>query len=557
MTVEDFKQKTSIVSVLESKGLLVPKTKKPSIKCPFHKDGNPSFSIDIEKGVWFCHAGCGGGSVIDLLAKFDGTDGIAAIKKYVPSDENYKEPAQPAKATISKIYSYQDENGKELYQSLRYIPKTFRQRTQVNGEWIWKMEGVRRVPYHLPEVLKAQQVWIVEGEKDADNLRELGYVATCNVGGAGKWLDSYSEFFVGKEVILCGDNDKPGEEHIDKVCSSLSPVAKNVRQIRFSGDFKDASDFIAAYKDQTEAKAALDSLIAGAPILIKGVHLPIKSISELEDTYRKHVADIRKNQLDLGNWIPSFRGHVRGLVPGELVTIVANTGVGKTALLQNISKHCAPLPTVLFEMELPDELLYERYLGVHAGWTESTIRQLFEDSIRAGEKLGEIENLKHVYVCTESKLTPDELEHYINRAELKIGERPKVVLLDYIQLMQGKGNSRYERASNVAERLKIIAKACRVVLIVASQISRPDGESPEVGLHDAKDSGSIENSSGLVLGAWRDKDDKSTLYLRILKNTKGSSGHTVTCNFKGDSMQINERAKTIENPDYMKGAKND
>lgn len=547
LTTDDFKKRTSITSVLEARGFKVPPGRKPSICCPFHKDRNPSFSIDLDKAVWNCHAGCGGGSVIDLLAKLDGCDPEDAIRKYVPLEE--LEPESAPSQKIEKIYSYQDENGKEVFQVVRFIPKTFRQRHQMGGKWVWSMDGVQRVLYRMPEIAKSERVWIVEGEKDADRLKELGYCATCNVGGAGKWLNSYTETLAKKEVVLCGDNDEPGQAHIAKVFESICGKVKNARQIKLPPDFKDVSDFIAGLKEDREAKAALDSMVNSAPVMVKGVNLPIKALCELEDSYREHVRNLKNNQLDLGRWLPSLRGRVRGLVPGELVTIIANTGVGKTALLQNISKHAAPLPTILFELELPDELVYERYLGVHAGWNERQILELFEKTNRTGERLGEMGNLKHVFVCTEPHLTLEQLERYINLAELKIGERPKVVLLDYIQLMQGKGKSRYERFSNIAEGVKVIAKATRTIIVLASQISRPEGESPEVGLYDAKESGSIENSSGLVLGAWRDEKDKATLWIKVLKNTKGYSGFPpVECNFKGDSMQINEKAKDIIPP---------
>ena len=55
------------------------------------------------------------------------------------------------------------------------------------GDWIWNMDGIERVPYRLPDLLNASEVYIVEGEKDCNNLAELGLTATTNPGGAGKW----------------------------------------------------------------------------------------------------------------------------------------------------------------------------------------------------------------------------------------------------------------------------------------------------------------------------------------------------------------------------------
>jgi hypothetical protein len=79
-----------------------------------------------------------------------------------------------------------------LYQTVRFEPKDFRQRHPgVRGEWIWK-KGPRQVLYHLPEVLEATIVFVVEGEKDVETLRSHGFVATTNAGGAkAPWLSQF------------------------------------------------------------------------------------------------------------------------------------------------------------------------------------------------------------------------------------------------------------------------------------------------------------------------------------------------------------------------------
>src|SRR5262249_35581459 len=108
-------------------------------------------------------------------------------------------------------------------QALRFAPKNFGQRRpDGNGGWIWNMKGVGKVPYHLPEIVKAKTVFVVEGEKDADNLRAIGLTATCNVGGAGKWLEEYSaRFSPHQSVVVIPDNDEPGKNHAHKVAASL------------------------------------------------------------------------------------------------------------------------------------------------------------------------------------------------------------------------------------------------------------------------------------------------------------------------------------------------
>ena len=69
------------------------------------------------------------------------------------------------------------------------------------------------VLYHLREVLEAPIVFMVEGEKDVDKLREHGFAATTNAGGAkARWLPQYTEALRGREVYIIPDNDSPGWE---------------------------------------------------------------------------------------------------------------------------------------------------------------------------------------------------------------------------------------------------------------------------------------------------------------------------------------------------------
>src|SRR5262245_10858625 len=104
-------------------------------------------------------------------------------------------------------YNYVDEAGTVLFQVLRYEPKAFRQRKpDGNGGWNWKLDGVRRVPFGLPELIEAiaaeHPIFVVEGERDVLTLNRLGVIATTNAGGAGKWRSEFSEYLRGADVIL-------------------------------------------------------------------------------------------------------------------------------------------------------------------------------------------------------------------------------------------------------------------------------------------------------------------------------------------------------------------
>jgi 5S rRNA maturation endonuclease (ribonuclease M5) len=178
--------------------------------------------------------------------------------------------SEPRKKFVC-AYDYTDESGKQLFQVVRYkVPppknKTFYQRHEGDSGWIWNMKGVRRVPYHLPEVIAAQTVIVVEGEKDADKLLSLGFVATTNVGGAKKWRPEYNEVLRGKDVIIMGDNDDEGRVHVAILITELSGIARSLKHAPVPNKFKDVSAFI-GLKLPEVAKQAINKLISDAPLL--------------------------------------------------------------------------------------------------------------------------------------------------------------------------------------------------------------------------------------------------------------------------------------------------
>jgi putative DNA primase/helicase len=185
-----------------------------------------SLSIDLAKGRWFDHEVNAGGGVFDLI-KRQGHEQPAAWLRCEGLLTTPQVVGRP-QPRIVKTYPYCDESGTFLFQVVRYEPKGFRQRRpDGRGGWIWK-QGTRRIPYMLPELIKAvaggETIYIPEGEKDVDNLRALGFAATTNPGGIKKWRDSYSEFLRGADVVVLPDNHAEGREHGEQVIASLRGV---------------------------------------------------------------------------------------------------------------------------------------------------------------------------------------------------------------------------------------------------------------------------------------------------------------------------------------------
>jgi DNA primase len=108
---------------------------------------------------------------------------------------------------------------------------------------------VRIVPFKLPDLIEAistdKTVFIVEGEKDVLNLRAQGVPATCNPMGAGKWREDFNTIFRGADVVICGDNDEPGRDHVRKIAQSLHGIAGRLRVLdlaKFWPEIEPSSD---------------------------------------------------------------------------------------------------------------------------------------------------------------------------------------------------------------------------------------------------------------------------------------------------------------------------
>ena len=551
--------------------------------CPLHEERTPSFTIDAGKRLWTCF-GCGkGGSVIDLHAELncitiaeamrslsrdsgnrDGEHGASGGKggnrqAGARSQDRANSPAHapPYGAGVPQkpfsvpdsqgeptpretaCYDYQDATGRVVFQVVRYEPKDFRQCRIVGGERAWNMDGVERLPYRLPELLShPSSVWVLEGERDVETLRAIGQTATCNPGGAGKWLPAFSQYLRGKCVYLAPDNDEPGQKHMRSVLESLSGMVEWVRWVELPRELrgspvKDMSDLRDACKDADDFFLLLAELQSSSRLIERGVESRGRTVAELEAAYIASMRSCDESMLMLGNWLPALG--VRPLGSGDLLGIVADTGQLKSAALLNILACNAQLPAVVFSLELGELPMFERIAAISASVDAERIENTYREGGRVDWRRSG--RFKNAIVYTDA-VTMRDIDEEIWRSSAKLGCPPKIVAIDYVQLTDGAG-SRYERVSDACEAARRLAKKHHVVVILVSQVSRKQGDQKqvrEVSLHDAKESGSFENSCSLVLGLW--KTSKTTMRCRVLKSSRGLSGNTVEMTIRGGTYII-------------------
>jgi putative DNA primase/helicase len=237
------------------------------------------------------------------------------------------------------IYTYTDGVGALLFQVLRYPGKLFLQRQPgPQATWINNVKGVKRVLYNLPDVISAKTVIIVEGEKDADNLKaafgedydHLHLAVTTAPMGAGNWLDQYSPYLTGKNVLIFPDNDEAGRLHAQQAAVSIANSAHSVKIVELPGlqDKEDVSDFLKARSANDLLEIATTAPLWEPSITAKPSNTTVKSKAAVEITITT-LASVKACEVDW-LWEPY-------LAMGTLAMLSGDHGIGKTFLALAIS----------------------------------------------------------------------------------------------------------------------------------------------------------------------------------------------------------------------------
>ncbi|MCG6157101.1 phage/plasmid primase, P4 family [Rubinisphaera margarita] len=263
--------RADVVSEMKAWGVRFASERESSGWVPAHgldrEDQNPSAAVNLsddrfERGTFKDHATQERLSFFDVAVRLGQFPDFHSALRHFAEKTGVDLPGRSQAKSRDwgkpiAEYPYADESGNVLFKVVRMQKadgtKDCIPHAKV-GE-LWKMGlkkyGIRRIPYRADELAKlgpGDEVWIAEGEKDADTLAGLGLVATCNLGGAGKWRREDSHHVTGMHVILAADNDDAGEAHVQKAAKNLKGRAASIRIVRFPELPRkgDVTDFIEA-----------------------------------------------------------------------------------------------------------------------------------------------------------------------------------------------------------------------------------------------------------------------------------------------------------------------
>lgn len=231
------------------------------------------------------------------------------------------------------------------------------------------------------------------------------------------------------------------------------------------------------------------------------------SFDRMEELHRNKGAlrGVRTGWRDLDNM-------TAGLQRSDLIILAARPAMGKTTLVTNLAYNVATVakqPVLFFSLEMSKEQLVDRMLADASGvdaWNIRTGNLSDEDFSKLSEAMGEMAEAP-IYLDDTPGLSVMDMRTKARRAahDAPLG----LIIVDYLQLMQGSGKdngNRVQEVSEISRGLKLIAREMNVPVIALSQLSRSvENRSPQIPqLADLRESGSIEQDADIVMFIYRE-----------------------------------------------------
>ena len=391
----------------------------------------------------------------------------------------------------------------------------------------------------------------IEVLNENDFYREdnkLIFVAIVSLFNRGEPIDIIT---VKSELESMGKFDKVGgieylAELPDKVPTTAN-VSKYIKIVEEKSTVREliraANEIIELGYDTTEN---VDDIIEGAEKKIfdtiqnksKNSYSALKdvlveSFTKLEELYnrKQHITGVPSGFTELDYKTAGFHG-------SELILIAARPAMGKSAFALNIATHAAlkaKVPVVIFSLEMAKEQNVNRILCSEAMVDSNKIRtgKLEEnDWVKLAESIGPLSEAE-IYIDDTPGISITEIRSKCRK--LKMEKNIGMVVIDYLQLIQGSGkrnSSREQEISEISRSLKILAKELGVPVIALSQLSRAVEQRPDHRpmLADLRESGAIEQDADLVMFLYRDdyynpeSEKKDIAEVIIAKHRGGSTG---------------------------------
>ncbi len=244
----------------------------------------------------------------------------------------------------------------------------------------------------------------------------------------------------------------------------------------------------------------------------------------------------------------------QGFQRSDLIIVAARPAMGKTSFTLNIARNIAAfhkLPVAVFSLEMSKEQLVQRMLSSEVRIESGRLRA-GRISQQEWEPLGHaISTLSQlpIYIDDTPNITINEMRSKARRLQAEQGGALGMIMIDYLQLMEGTSDNRVQELSKITRSLKGLARELNVPVIALSQLSRgvESRTNKRPMMSDLRESGSIEQDADLVMMLYRDEyynpdtPDRGISEIIICKHRNGPTG-TVKLLFEAQFTQFRNLA---------------
>ena len=433
------------------------------------------------------------------------------------------------------VFGYTNADGNIVAQKERSKDKNF----SISGDW----KSAQLYGQHL-FTKGGKYVTVVEGEFDAMaayqmlgskypvvSIRNGASSATKDIQKQYEWLDTFDN------IVICFDADEPGQKAASQVAEMFGAKAKIFKHVE---GMKDACDYLVTkhskeFSDKWWASEqhVPDGIVVGStllqevlrPIAPADVLYPFKGLNDL--TY--------------------------GIRKGELVTITAGSGLGKSQFVREIVWHILNKSEENMGLMFLEESVRKTGLSLMSLAANKPLH-LPDSEANVQEKMDAFNKTlgtDRIYLFDHFGSTS--VDNIINRVRhLAKGLGCSYVFLDHISIVvsaQASGDER-KAIDEIMTKLRMLVQETGIALIVVSHLKRPESKGHEEGaatsLAQLRGSGSIAQISDMVIGLERngqaeDKQERNTTRVRVLKNRfSGTTGPACSLLYSHDTGRMNE-----------------
>jgi replicative DNA helicase len=323
-------------------------------------------------------------------------------------------------------------------------------------------------------------------------------------------------------------------------------------------------------KKEIESGNPIDEVIYKAEELIFEIatKFDVKKEITLSQSVNEVVKDLEEvlkgnSEIFIKTGLIDFDNLAGGLKPGELIVLGARPSMGKTSLAVSMIKNISIThPVLFFTLEMSHKSITTKLLSFKTGITAFRLltgKYPKEDKIRIGKSAIELMNLK-LLIDDNPVLNIYELKSKAKK--IKLRDDIKLIVIDYLQLIRAKADTREREIALISSELKSLAKQLDIPILCLSQLNRSleTRADKRPTLADLRESGAIEQDADLVLFLYRDEyygvdvDDngnstKGIAELIVAKNRNGAVGK-VKLHFNSETTDFNNLAENNQLETY-------